>query len=113
MKRTESKFVTPASAATAVSLGRAIRQARLARNATQASMAQRARMGSVTWLRIEKGDVSVAFGNWLSALEQVGLLSFLAMASDPGADKLGVALRQEQARVRARPSTASIEDYDF
>ncbi len=113
MRRAESKFASPEIAAAAVRLGSAIRTARLARNITQQTMAERARMSTLTWLKIEKGDVSVAMGSWLSALERVGLLALLAEISRPDADRLGEALRREQARVRARPSANATRDYDF
>jgi transcriptional regulator with XRE-family HTH domain len=113
MRRLESKFVTPIAAETARRLGGAIRAARLARNATQESIAARARMSPLTWLKIEKGNVSVALASWLSALEQVGLLPLLEVPANPEADQLGAALRRQQARVRARPSPDAGKDYDF
>jgi transcriptional regulator with XRE-family HTH domain len=113
MRRREAKFVTGISQETAIRLGRAIRAARLARNATQESIASRARMSPLTWLKIEKGDVSVALGSWLSALEQVGLLALLEVPANQDADRLGSALRRDQARVRSRPSPSAAKDYDF
>lgn len=113
MKRPESKFASQLTAQTARRLGGAIRAARLARNATQASIAERARMSALTLLKIERGDVSVALGCWLAAMEQVGLLPLLQDAANPDADRTGSALRREQARVRARPSTAGPAEFDF
>ena len=113
MKRPESKFASPMTTQTARHLGSSIRAARLARNATQASMAERARMSALTLLKIERGDVSVAFGSWLAAMEQAGLLPLLRDVANPDADRLGSALRREQARVRARPSGAGSADFDF
>jgi transcriptional regulator with XRE-family HTH domain len=113
MRRSEAKFVSADAAQVAAQLGAAIRAARLARNATQENMAERGRMSPLTWLRIEKGDVSVAMGTWLSALEQTGLLSKLGNAADPSNDPVGEQLRQARMRVRARPDAASNEDYDF
>jgi transcriptional regulator with XRE-family HTH domain len=113
MRRAESNFVMPKATEVAVRLGAAIRAARLARNVTQENIAERARMSPLTWLKIERGEVSVAMASWLSALEQVGLLSVLGAAVSPEADPLGAALRREQARARARPSPAAVADYDF
>jgi transcriptional regulator with XRE-family HTH domain len=113
MRRSESKFVSPKASAVAVSLGAVIRAYRLARNITQEAMAVRARMSALTWMKIEKGDVSVAMGTWLSALEQTGLLDRLDSLSSPGQDPLGEHLRMEQLRARARASSAKPDEYAF
>jgi transcriptional regulator with XRE-family HTH domain len=114
MRRPESKFVSPLAQLTADRLGRAIRRARLARKATQKDLAERARMSSLTWLRIEKGGASIALGTWLAALEQTGLLSKLDQLAEPELDRVGEALRQEQLRVRGRRNNAKPStDYDF
>jgi len=114
MRRSESKFVSPQAQITADRLGRAIRRARLARKATQKDLADRARMSSLTWLRIEKGVASIAMGTWLAALEQTGLLGKLDQLAEPELDRVGEALRQQQLRVRGRRSNATpAKDYDF
>ena len=113
MRRSESKFVSEPAAGVASRLGAAVRAARLARNATQESMAERARMSKLTWLKVEKGDVSVAMGTWLSALEQTGLLDRLDALTNPADDHLGEALRRQQLRARARPAKAKDGEFDF
>lgn len=113
MRRPEAKFVSPQAQAAAQRLGQAVRAARLARNVTQENMAERARMSALTWLKIERGEVSVAMASWLSALEQTGLLSRLEELADPRMDAVGEQLRKEQFRVRARRSDASADEYDF
>ena len=115
MRRPESKFVSAKAQKTAERLGHAIRAARLARKATQKDLAERARMSALTWLKIEKGDTSIALGTWLASLEQTGLLGQLEKLSEPELDRIGEAMRQEQLRVRGRRSNAksSSKDYDF
>lgn len=113
MRRIESKFVSPHAGEVAKRLGQAIRAARLARLATQESMAERARMSTLTWLKIEKGEVSVAMGSWLSALEQSGLLAHLDALSSPAIDTLGEQRRKQQLRVRAKRSDAGPDEFDF
>jgi transcriptional regulator with XRE-family HTH domain len=114
MRRPESKFVSPRVQSVADRLGLAIRSARLARKATQQDLAERARMSSLTWHKIEKGMTSVAVGTWLSAFEQTGLLGHLEQLAAPELDKVGEALRQQQLRQRGRQiSTESSNDYDF
>jgi transcriptional regulator with XRE-family HTH domain len=115
MRRPESKFVSAKVQMTAELLGHAIRAARLARKATQKDLAERARMSVLTWLKIEKGDTSVALGTWLASLEQTGLLAQLQKLTEPELDRIGEAMRQEQLRVRGSRSNAksSAKDYDF
>jgi transcriptional regulator with XRE-family HTH domain len=115
MRRPESKFVSAKVQMTAERLGHAIRAARLARKATQKDLAERARMSVLTWLKIEKGDTSVALGTWLASLEQTGLLAQLEKLAGPELDRIGEAMRQEQLRVRGSRSNAksSAKDYDF
>ncbi len=114
MRRPESKFVSLQAKQTAARLGLAIRRARLAREAKQKDLAERARMSLLTWLKIEKGETSIAMGTWLAALEQTGLLGQLDQIAEPELDRLGEALRQEQLRRRGRRSnTAPSSDYDF
>lgn len=113
MRRAESKFVSTPVAALSRELGAAVRAARLARNVTQEHMAERARMSALTWMKVEKGDVSVAMGTWLSALEQTGLLDRLAPLADISGDTHGQALRSAQLRLRARQPAAGAGDHDF
>jgi transcriptional regulator with XRE-family HTH domain len=113
MKRVESRFSSPAVQLRARHLGEAVRSARIARATTLEAMAERARMSPVTWMRIERGEVSVSMGSWLSAFEQTGLLEHLDPVSDPRQDRLGEQLRRVQRRQRVRSPQASGEDFDF
>lgn len=113
MRRDESKFASPAVQLNAQQLGSAVRAARLARNTTQEAMAERARMSVLTWLKIERGEVGVAFGSWLAALEQTGLLDRLGALVSPDADPVGEQLRKGQLRERARRGREANKDFDF
>ena len=108
MRREEEKFVSSEVTAAAKRLSPIIRTARLARNMTQAAAAERARMSAYTWMKIERGDVSVSMGAWLSALECLGLLGALVLSSE-----LSVQPRAETVRLRARPGAAKRDAFDF
>lgn len=108
MRRKEEKFVSPFGMAAAGRVAAVVRTARLARNMTQEAAAERAKMSAYTWMKIERGDVSVSFGSWLSALECLGLLDSLTVATAaPGTAPI------ESIRQRARPSKATSDKYDF
>lgn len=109
MRREEEKFVSgEVRGAATRRLAPIIRATRLARNMTQAAAAERARMSAYTWMKIERGDVSVSMGAWLSALECLGLLDALVLSPE-----LSVQPRAETARLRARPSAAKRDAFDF
>jgi transcriptional regulator with XRE-family HTH domain len=108
MRRSEEKFASPQVKSAAGRLAPVIRQTRLGRNMTQAAAAERAKMSALTWMKIERGDVSVSLGAWLSALECLGLLDALSLAPTQPAQAL-----QDTARLRARPSAAKADSYDF
>lgn len=113
MRRNESKFISPMAQLHAKRLGQAVRAARLARNSTQQAMAERAKMSALTWLKIEKGEVSVAMGTWLSALELTGLLDRVSAVVDQKQDIVGEQLRKEQLRKRARSGDETAANFDF
>ena len=116
MRRPEAEFVSPLSQSTAVSLGLAVRAARLARNLTQRDLAERSRMSRATLIRIERGDAAVSLGAWLSALESTALLGLLQSAAQPESDTVGRARRNDQLRKRATGSRTIVsreEEYDF
>ena len=105
MRKKEALFVSSAAKETALQWGRHIQAARLALNLTQAEAAERGRMSMWTWLRIEKGNVSVSQGAWLSAFEVVGILGDIAV---PEAPSLSPA-----KRLRARPSESTDDQFNF
>jgi HTH-type transcriptional regulator/antitoxin HipB len=111
------KTASPLVLQAATQLGEAVRRARLARNFTRADFAARARMSDVTLKRIERGDASVGFSFWLSALEAASLLYLLTKPADPAADTTGAAQRRLEERKRAtgtkRRHRSVGGDYDF
>ena len=108
MRRPEEKFASSQVKAVAARLAPVIRQTRLGRNMTQESAAERAKMSAFTWMKIERGDVSVSLGAWLSALECLGLIDALSLVPMQPAQTV-----QGAARLRARPSAAKTDSYDF
>lgn len=84
-------------------MGRAIRTRRKALNISMVAAAEAAGISTVTWHRIEKGEVTVAFGSWLKALAVLGLE---ARIIDPAAPKPTVPDVGNQLPVRIR-----LEDY--
>lgn len=120
MQRPEASFATPEVRAAAQQLGSAIRQARLARNRTRVDFAERAHISPNTLDRLEKGDVAVRMGAWLSALHTGNLLHLLERVSTPDADTLGRVEREQRmaGAVRKRASTPkssadASDEYDF
>ncbi len=113
MRRSENQFVTAKAREAARRLGAAIRAARLARNLTQADLAQRASISALTLLKIERGEPSVAMASWLLVLERVGLLSLLDAPSDVTQDPVGEAARQQQQRKRARATKKDADAFDY
>lgn len=105
MRKSEIQYVSTVAIEQARQWGRLIKAARLDRNLTQVLAAERARMSEYTWIKIEKGNVSVSFGAWLSALETMGLLEGIELPQMPEPPR--------QHRLRARESKASVAEYDF
>jgi transcriptional regulator with XRE-family HTH domain len=106
MRRAQSRFTSPEALAAAKRLGEAVRARRIELHSTLEASAARARMSPVTWMRIERGEVSVAMGSWLAAFEQTGLLDRLpGIANDGRGQK---APRQRVSSTRPRE-----DDFDF
>lgn len=106
MRRSEEKFASPEVHDRARQLAAAVRRARLARNLTQAGAAERSRMSTATWMKLEKGDVSVSFSSWLSALECLQLLETLSLGEP-------ATLPAPAPRQRARPDPELAKKFDF
>jgi len=100
--------ITPRSQDAARHLGTLVRQGRLARRWTIAELAERARIGTATLKRIEKGAPSVSLGIWLSTLQLLGLLPSIMKLDDP----VSAALLDETRAKRARRKSAAA-DLDF
>lgn len=105
MRKSEKQYVSAVATAQAKRWGALIKAARLSRNLTQALAAERARMSQFTWIKIEKGEVAVSFGAWLSALEILGLLDAVVLPNTPEPPR--------QRRVRARESKSAATEFDF
>jgi len=88
MRRSQSEVVSPPVLATARHLASLVKQARLARNWSQADLAERARISSPTVQRIEQGAVTAALGAWLAVFERLGLLDRLGEIRDPASEAL-------------------------
>lgn len=101
MKRRATDFTTPASEEASRHLGALVRQARLARRWTIEELAERARIGTATLKRIEKGAPSATLGAWLSVFERLGLLPLFKSIEDPTSEALLNETRTRRAR-RAR-----------
>lgn len=84
-------------------LGRDLRTARLRRNVTVASLAERAGVSPGTILRLEQGNPGVGVGTLALALWLLGLNDRMMTLIDEGQDAVGSALEAEQRRRRARP----------
>ncbi len=67
-----------------------------------AIMAERAFISRATLGRIERGDPSVALGIYATVLFVLGMTDRLAELADPGADRLGLMLEEEQLPKRVR-----------
>ena len=108
MKNDIATAKTPLVAEAALHLGSLVRQRRLARQWTLAELAERARVGTATLKRMEKGAPSVSLGVWLLVFERLGLLTLIKDLNDPAAAALLDETRAKRAR-RRRPAT----DLDF
>ena len=84
-------------------LGADIATARKKRSLTALMMAERVGVAKTTYLKIEKGDPSVAMGAYAMALFVLGLDKRLTDIADPGHDEQGLLLDHERLPKRVRP----------
>jgi len=91
-----------------VKLGADIALARRKRSLTTVMMAERLGVAKSTYLKIEKGDPSVAMGAYAMALFVLGFDDALGAIVDAKNDEQGLMLDAERVpkRVRLRPSKA-------
>jgi DNA-binding XRE family transcriptional regulator len=111
MEATNSKSVLPVRLRQAIAeLGADISIARRKRSLTVAMMAERIGVHKNTYLRIEKGEPTVAFGIYAMALFVLGLSAGLTALADPGRDDTGLLLDADHLpkRVRARKEPQSL-----
>lgn len=107
MKIQGATTVTPRGQRATKHLAGLILRARLARNLTQADLAERARVSPGSIHRLERAEPGVALWVWLNALEALGLLGLLEELRDPATDAL------LDAAASKRAGSARVPDLDF
>jgi DNA-binding XRE family transcriptional regulator len=111
MKATKNKAILPLRLRQAIAtLGADMAIARRKRSLTVGMMAERIGVHKNTYLKIEKGDPSVAFGIYAMALFVLGLSDALTAVADPGRDDTGLLLDANHLpkRVRATKEPQSL-----
>jgi transcriptional regulator with XRE-family HTH domain len=98
MKRIPVQF--PKQTSEMAAFGERIRDARLRRRFTMATVCARAGITRPTLTKVEVGDASVAFGIYASVLRVLGLLEDLSMVAKE--DKLGRMIQDESLPHRKR-----------
>lgn len=89
-----------------VKLGSDLRLARRKRRLTVAMMTERLGVAKGTYLRVEKGDPSVAMGTYAMALFVLGFGDALGEIADPARDQEGLLLDEERLPQRIRVTKA-------
>lgn len=88
--------------------GRDIALARKKRNLTIMMMTERIGVAKTTYMRVEKGDPTVAMGTYAMALFVLGAADRIGELIDPGGDDVGLLLDQgrmpQRVRTRKLPS---------
>lgn len=90
--------------------GRDLARARRKRRLTAAMMAERIGVSKSTYVRIEKGDPTVAMGAYAMALFVLGFGEALGNLVDAGHDELGLLLDEQRLpkRIRVKKSPTSL-----
>jgi DNA-binding XRE family transcriptional regulator len=97
MKNTPNKSLLPLRLRRGIAkLGSDIAIARRKRSLTIAMMAERIGVHKNTYLKVEKGDPTVAFGIYAMTLFVLGLADALTAVADPGQDDTGLVLDAER-----------------
>lgn len=103
MKTTASKSLLPLRLRQGITkLGADIAIARRKRTLTIGMMAERIGVHKNTYLKVEKGDPTVAFGIYAMTLFVLGLADALIVLADPGRDDTGLLLDAEHLPKRIR-----------
>ena len=103
MKATKNKSILPLGLRQGIAkLGADIVIARRKRSLTVGMMAERIGVHKNTYLRVEKGDPTVAFGIYAMALFALGLSNALTAIADPGQDDTGLLLDADHLPKRVR-----------
>lgn len=79
-------------------LGENIRQARLARQFTQETLATRALMSKATYVNVENGDPNTSMGAYLAVLDILDLMEGLEDIAAPHKDEVGRRYRSLKSR---------------
>jgi DNA-binding XRE family transcriptional regulator len=104
MTATRNKSVLPPRLRQALAgFGADIAVARRKRSLTVGMMAERIGVHKNTYLKVEKGDPSVAFGIYAMTLFVLGLSAGLTALADPGRDDAGLLLDADHLPKRVRP----------
>ena len=106
MRSTAADTLPPKVRRALQKLGTDIQVARKKRSLTVAMMAERAGIAKTTYLRVEKGDPSVAMGIYVMTLFTLGFADAFASVADPSTDDQGLLLDLERIPKRVRPRKA-------
>jgi len=93
-------YLYPESRKKALALGQRLKDARLRRRFSMETVCMRADISRPTLSKIEQGDPSVAFGNYVQVLRVLGLLDDLSLIAKE--DVLGRRLQDESLPQRKR-----------
>ena len=93
-------YLYPESRKIALALGQRLKDARLRRRFSMETVCVRADISRPTLSKIEQGDPSVAFGNYVQVLRVLGLLDDLSLIAKE--DVLGRRLQDESLPQRKR-----------
>jgi DNA-binding XRE family transcriptional regulator len=85
-------------------LGQDIREARLRRRIPTEVLAQRASISRMTLYKVEKGDVNVSMGTYVTILFVLGMIDRVSSLVDASEDVLGRQLEEERLPKRIRLS---------
>lgn len=97
MKPIATSVISPRGQRTAQHLAALVNRARVARNLSQADLAERARVSPGSIHRLERAEPGVALWVWLNAMEALGLLDALQALRDPATEAILAASASKRA----------------
>jgi DNA-binding XRE family transcriptional regulator len=106
MRSTVADTLPPRVKRAPTKLGADVALARKKRNLTTMMMAERIGVAKSTYLKVEKGDPSVALGTYAMTFFVLGLGDILGEILDPRHDDQGLLLDAERMPQRVRPPKA-------
>lgn len=105
MKTSSANELLPATVRHALArLGADIRLARRKRSLTVRMMMERTGVAKTTYLKVEKGDPTVAMATYAMVLHVLGLGEALGQLADARQDETGLMLDARRVPQRVRPS---------